>query len=65
MLRPACFALLCFALLCFAFFPFFSCRYDLPSDYSILMLQYRYWGQDCVSRWFELPDNRTELASSE
>ncbi|KAI3425325.1 hypothetical protein D9Q98_009089 [Chlorella vulgaris] len=38
--------------------------YDLPSDYSTLMLQYRYWGQDCVSRWFELPDNRTELASN-
>ena len=37
------------------------CRYELPSDYNILMVQYRYGGEECVPRYFGW-DNSTVLS---
>lgn len=37
------------------------CRYELPSEYSTLMVQYRYGGEDCVPRSFSW-DNTSLLS---
>ncbi len=36
-------------------------RYELPSEYSVLMLQYRHGGENCVPRLF-LPGNMSRLS---
>lgn len=39
------------------------CRYDLPSEYSTLMLQYRHSVFNCVPRFFE--ERNTTILSRE
>ena len=56
MLTRAVQAYPCCALLCLL-----CCRYELPSEYSTLTVQYRYGGDDCVARYYNL-DNGTVLS---
>ena len=46
----------------FAHFYYCWRRYELPSDYSTLMLQYRHGGDSCVPRHFA-PGNESQLSS--